>query len=95
MPDVKQVIVETSSPRDGSSGEVAFGYYTVENGKLTLTDERGKPLRRGSGVTVTHTLREGDNPQSIGVVLTRGVLTERVGQSNFNRPLRYPDFGVV
>jgi hypothetical protein len=42
-----------------------------------------------------HTLREGDNPQSIAVVLTREMLQNVRGESNFNRPLRYPDFGVI
>jgi hypothetical protein len=95
LSDIERVIVEMSPPRDGSPGEVAFGYYTLEGNKLALTDEHGKPLRRSSGVTVTHTLREGDNPQSIAVVLTRGMLTERVGQSNFNRPLNYPVSGLA
>jgi len=40
MPEVHKVTVQRKPPKGNFPGRVAFGYYTYEDGVLTMTDQR-------------------------------------------------------
>jgi hypothetical protein len=95
MPDAQRVTIQVAPPRDGSPGQVSFGYFVMNGNKLTMTDADGKPVRRQNGDTVTRTLLNGENPRAIAAVLTRDLRKRLNGTSDFNRPLSYPNIGIV
>jgi hypothetical protein len=99
MPEVRQVHAIVSNPiREGDTGRVTIGYYTVADDVLTMTDGDGKPdRRRYSGELYKHKLAESDDPVVIAKRLTLAIWRSntRGDASGFNRPLRYPDFGAV
>lgn len=45
-PTVHQVIVQVRAPSENDPGQITVGHYTVEDGVLELTDEKGKPLEK-------------------------------------------------
>jgi len=51
MKDVKQVIVQVAAPRGSFPGAVTYGYYTVEDGIVTMTDKEGVPAGLEIGKT--------------------------------------------
>lgn len=82
----KQVTVIVSNPNSKDPydrGGVAFGYYVVEEGVLTMTDGNGEPVRPPpTGELVAHRLNDGehdgrepdcdDEPSLCGVTVTPG-----------------------
>jgi hypothetical protein len=65
---------------------------------VTLTDSKGKPLRRQSGGLVKHKLRDGENRNAIAKRLTLDHWHETHGTSadgGFNRRLDYPELGLA
>jgi hypothetical protein len=100
MPEVHQVTVIISNPtREGDTGRVTIGYYTVSDGVLTMTDGEGAPVRRrGSGELYKHKLEAGEGVGAIARRLTLSIFrsnTGRDGMAGFNRPLRYPIIGIA
>ena len=50
MTEVKKVTVELKKPsRRFPAGQVTYGYYTYDNGTLTMTDPSGRPAEDGMG----------------------------------------------
>ena len=99
MPDVVKSLTQIAPQtiRDGVSidpGTVALGYYVVEDGTLTMTDESGKPVTDASGGLFAAKVGPGDDYWRIAGYLMRN-LRARLNKSSFNRPLRAPDLGVV
>ena len=69
---------------DDDAGEIAEGWFSIDDGVLTVTDANGKyvgsrPLLKGEDARVVakQLLREKKQPES----------------ENFNRPLSYPNAG--
>jgi hypothetical protein len=63
---------------------------------LTMTDVEGVAVRRRSGEIVKQTLQTGDDPHVIAQRLTLSIYRMSRGDGiDFNRPLNYPNIGVV
>jgi hypothetical protein len=92
MPEVKQVTIQISpSSRNNPEGVVSFGYYVLENGKLTMTDGNGVPVCGKHGDLTQHTMKPGDDPDFIARCFTRDIRLRIHGDSaGFNRRLDYP-----
>jgi hypothetical protein len=77
-----------SEPRGITEGDV-----------LSMTDSEGKPVRRRySGEVYRHNLVAGDDPDVIAKRLTLAIWRSSIGgdaSGGFNRPLIYPNIGVV
>jgi hypothetical protein len=110
MPTVKQVCITVRRPlSDADPGQVEYGSYTFIDGVVTLTDDGGKPLRRGMDQRLsTRTVKgarevpvwsapvlanQADH-QVAGRLLHNKFSSERSG-SDFNRPLHYSQSGIV
>ena len=44
MSEVRSVTVQIYAPSGNDHGQVTYGYYTVDDGMLTMTDEDGAPI---------------------------------------------------
>lgn len=87
-PIVQETWAQTRRPTDaGDPGEVMPVFFTVDDGVLTVTDQKGKPIE---GVK-SYALRPGEHPAAFAQVLGRPARAE----SDFNRPLRYAPWGVA
>jgi hypothetical protein len=53
MREVFQIYAQVSACQDGDRGRVCEGWYTVENGVLTMTDPEGIPIRDVDGDKMT------------------------------------------
>lgn len=76
--------------------QVTYGFYTVTEDVLTMAHEDGQPVEL-SGMTFTHNLKTGDNPDAIAAVLTGQIRKMMQGEivPGFNDPLSYPMQGVA
>ena len=98
MPDVKSVTIQIRprSGRAGDTGQVSFGYYTVEDGVLTMTDGDGRPVRRRDGELMQRKLKPGDDAETFARIFTRSFRLHVQGDgADFNRQLDYPNLGVA
>jgi hypothetical protein len=98
--DVKSVAVSVSSPSPADpAGRATIGFYVLEGDVLTMTDGDGRPVRRRySGEVYRHDLVAGDDPDVIAKRLTLAIWrsnTDGDASGGFNRPLSYPDIGVI
>ena len=99
-PEVHRVIVHIHRPSPRlPAGQVAYGYYTVVDGLLTMTDPKGEPAIDETGKTYTHKLAPGDDVNEIAERLTKELRSalrgKSAGPSNFNGPLNYPRSGIA
>ena len=96
-PEVRKVTVELKRPsKRFPTGQVTYGYYTFEDGVLTMTDPKGVPAEDGMG------RRYGARDVAPNVVtgvachLTRKLREELRGgyhsepKADFGRPIEYP-----
>ena len=94
-PAVHQVIV-TTRPADESTGDPGacrVGYYTVQDGLLTLTDENGSPLKTDQGKPITVVLENAGDARGVAASLVRK-RARGDGMRGFERgALNYPDEG--
>jgi hypothetical protein len=71
MLEVKSVYATVRLPKDGDTGQVTIGFYTLADGVLTMTDSKGAPVRESqSGDTYLHKMKPGDNAEAIANRLT-------------------------
>lgn len=89
-PEIKSVYFQTSAPNPdtGHPGSVEVGFYSVSGDVLTLHDESGKQTGR-------HDLKPGEDPRQTAGRLTKAAWSNRVGQSDFNRPIHYRRSGYA
>ena len=94
-PPVQEVIVSVrpANDRTGDPGEAAIGWYIVQDGVLTMTDENAKPSDKPETALVT----EGMNVEVVAARLTKKRwMSARSENDDFNRPIFYGKaFGVV
>ena len=108
MPEIKPIYITRRRPLgDNDPGEIAYGNFTFVDGIVTLTDDAGTPLKRGSSQVLTTRKEKGardvplwssavpagnDARQVAGRLLHQKVSSEKSG-SDFNRPLNYRPLG--
>jgi hypothetical protein len=87
MREVFQIYAQVAARQDGDRGRVCEGWYTVENGVLTMTDPEGIPIRDVDGVKIDHKLKEGESARTIASRLTLKIFNARFDDmADFNRP---------
>ena len=98
-PEVHQVYVEVKPvSRALPTGQVAYGFYTVVDALLTMTNQKGVAVQDDNGKTYTAKLAPNDDPQIIAGRLTKQLRDALRGKgappSGFSRPLDYPKSGI-
>jgi hypothetical protein len=105
LSEIKSVTITLRRPLGpGDCGLCEIGFFTHVDGVVSLTDESGVPLRRGSTVTARNTKGKdtptwaapaGNDPRAVaGRLLHQRFSSEKSG-SDFNRPLHYPKLGIA
>lgn len=82
-------------------GQVSEGYYTLDDGMITMTSPGGEPvLHPAESTPYQHRLAPNESPRVIAAMLTKrirmhmkGIFTEE--QTSFNRPLEYRSEGIA
>jgi hypothetical protein len=82
QPTYVRVIIRNGE--DGDPGQIAEGYYTIEDGLLVLRDSNDKHI-------TSRALLKDEDP----AVLARILLREREAPKDFQRPLSYPKMGLA
>jgi hypothetical protein len=100
MSDVIRVAVTIRNPdrMTNDPGQVAYGYYKLDKGLLTMTTPDGVTMRRDkTGEPYTHVMKPGDDPGALARVMTRKIHETLHGKTmaSFTRPIRYPRVGVA
>ena len=101
MLEVHSVYATVRQPRDGDTGQVTHGYYTLADGVLTMTDSKGVPVRKTqSGDKYIHKMKDGDDARAIASRLTLEIYHMLRGETaatatGFNRPINYQPSGVA
>jgi len=99
IPTVEQVIVPLTPPSKGREATWTYGYYTVKDDVVTMTDKDGKPVIDQHGKTYSQKL-DGETPRLIAARLTKKIRLAlrgtRPGQvAGFNRQIIYPPLGIA
>jgi hypothetical protein len=95
MPDVKQVIVQIKAPKGNFHGQVAYGYYTLEDGVVTMTDQKGVAAVDVNQKKYSHKLLPGEDSRAVACRLTKQLRNALRGTSNkppvngFDAPISY------
>jgi hypothetical protein len=87
--EIKSMWIQTRAPGTEDFGEVAACFYSVSDGVLTMRDENGKPTGK------EHRLGPGDDAKQIAGRLALQAIQSARGQTDFNRPLDYTQWGVA
>ena len=100
--EIKPVTVHLRRPEGSDPGQVSFGFYVVENGRIIMVDEDGAPiLNEANGEKYTYKIEDGDNVPGIAGQLTLEIRQMMRGEnapgavSGFNRQLDYPKSGLA
>lgn len=86
MPEIKEVIAQISP------SQICEGFYTLEDGVLTMVHPDGKPVEDG---LFKHSMKPGDNEEAIAKMLTKKVRAHLRGDlvEGFSRDIEYPRQG--
>jgi hypothetical protein len=88
MSEIFQIYAQVAPRTDGDRGRVAEGWYTLEDGVVTMCDPEGIFLRDVEGNRITHKLGENERPQQVAARLTLKICRLlRDDAADFNRPL--------
>jgi len=94
MSEVRQVIVTIKPPKGNYPGQVTYGWYTLQDGVVTLTDRDGNPAGEETGRKFTHKLAPGENARAVACKLTKELRLLLRGNSapvaGFEGPIIYP-----
>jgi hypothetical protein len=93
--EVRHTFITISRPmRDGDTGKIEEGCYTLEGDTVTLTDQEGKPLVSGRLQTgYAGKIGPGETPEHAASRLLWRKYRATKGGSDFNRPLVFPKEG--
>jgi hypothetical protein len=95
--DVRQITVITRNPSGSDDrGSCEDGWYTVDDGVLTMTDAEGAALRNpNTGEKITHRLAPGESDKAVAKRLRLKIYRDARPDemAGFNRPIRYPKSG--
>jgi hypothetical protein len=84
--DIHKVQIQLDRPRGNYEGRVESGWYTVNDGTVTLVEENGVPVDR---YKLTRKLGPGADAKATACALLRQRYS-RGGSGDFNRKLIYP-----
>jgi hypothetical protein len=88
--EIKVAWFQTKAPHDGDCGAVEAVHYFVEDGVVTICDERGKATAQKTA------LAETDDPRRIAARMGRAAWIASGAGSNFNRQINYgPPAGIA
>jgi hypothetical protein len=82
MCEVHRVTVQLRSPSGTDPGQVTFGFFVIEDGRLVMTDENGVKVRKKYGDLYTHVLKPEDDPHAIAGILTRKIREQVYGDAH-------------
>jgi hypothetical protein len=94
-PEIHQVFIDIKLPKGNDPGQVAYGYYTLVDGVVTMTNQKGEPAQDDTGKTYTAKLLPNDDANVIAGRLTRKLRDALLGKkdgappSGFSGPLNY------
>jgi hypothetical protein len=83
----KYFFTELARPTETDPGSISEGYYMIVDGVLMLTDAAGKPL----GLDYSLELKPDDKELTIA----RRLLKVRAAKRGFNRPIKFPEWGMA
>src|SRR5262245_24388139 len=95
MSKVNKITVTIVRPNGSDPGRVSYGYYTLVDGTLTMTDASGMPMRRTSGEYYSAKIGPDDDVQRTARVLTREIRAALHGKGDFNRKIDYSHYGKI
>lgn len=89
MTEVKTVTVQIRPQSEGDPGQITYGYYTVRDGLLQMTQKDGRPL---DNPLYSVRLHDGAHVEAIAANLTKTIRNEMRGEivPGFSRELSYP-----
>jgi hypothetical protein len=94
MSEVQQVIVQIKKPRGDFPGQVVYGYYTLDNGFVRLTDRNGKPAGDETGRRYSRKLYPGEDVRAVACKMTKELRLALRGNSEpingFEGKIQYP-----
>src|SRR5262249_36908115 len=94
MSEVHQVIVTIKPPKGSFPGQVAYGWYTLRDCVVTLTDREGNSAGDETGRKFTHKLAAGEDAHVIACKLTKELRLALRGNSapvaGFEGKINYP-----
>ena len=91
MSEVHQVIVTIKPPKGSFPGQVTYGWYTLRDGVVTLTDREGNPAGEETGRKFTHKLAAREDARAIACKLTKHALRGNSAPvAGFEGPIIYP-----
>jgi hypothetical protein len=91
---IHRVIVQVAPATDGGDpGEVAAGYYIIEDGTLVMTDAEGAPLKHHA-IDGQVRLLPDQNADQVARILVRN-MRGKDPRGGFYRRLQYDSRGIV
>lgn len=96
MPEVKHVNVTIKPPNRTFPGQICIGYFTLEDGVVTMTDAKGVPAVDVNEKKYTHKLEPGQDARAIACKMTKELRNALRGANNkppvagFDAPIVYP-----
>jgi hypothetical protein len=94
MSEVHEVIVTIKPVKGTYPGQVAYGWYTLQDGVVTLTDREGNPAGEETGRKFTHKLAHGEDARTVACKLTKelrlALRDNSAPVAGFEGPIIYP-----
>jgi len=94
MSEVREVTVTIKPPKGTYRGQVTYGWYTLQDGVVTLTDRKGNPAGEETGRKFIHKLAPGEDACAVACKLTKELRLALRGNSapvaGFEGQINYP-----
>jgi hypothetical protein len=98
-PEVHTVWIQIKPPTATKLAVLAYGFYTVSDGVVTMVDPKGALAVDESGNTYKHKLAQGEDAKTVAARLTRKLRLALQGKSEaptgFRGPIAYPKIGTA
>jgi hypothetical protein len=94
MSEVRKVTIQIAPPKGKFPGAVTYGFYTVVDGVVTMTDKDGNPAGLETGRSFSHKLKAGEDAHLWACKMTCDLRKEFKGSNSapdgFSGPIHYP-----
>jgi hypothetical protein len=88
MSEIFQIYAQVAPPTEGDRGRVTEGWYTLQDGVVTMCDPEGIPLRDVEGPSNHAQAVEGERAQQVAARLTLKIYRSlRDDAADFHRTL--------